>query len=77
MIMKEGAILAGIGLMTGLGGAYLIGRGMQSLLFDVAKIDYPVLAAVSVILLLAALAACVLPAQRAASVDPMQALKSQ
>jgi putative ABC transport system permease protein len=77
MIMKEGAILAGLGLVVGLGGAYLIGRGMQSLLFDVAKIDYSVLAAVSVLLLMAALAACLLPAQRAASVEPMKALKSQ
>jgi putative ABC transport system permease protein len=77
LIMKEGALLAGIGLTIGLVGAYLIGRGMQSLLFNIAKIDYPVLVAVSVILLLAALAACLLAARRAASIDPMQALKSQ
>jgi putative ABC transport system permease protein len=75
--MKEGALLAGIGLTIGLVGAYLIGRGMQSLLFDVAKIDYPVLVAVSALLLLAALVACLLPALRAASVNPVQALKSQ
>jgi hypothetical protein len=43
--MKEGARLAGIGSEIGLAGAYLIGRGMQSLLFDVAKTDYPVLVA--------------------------------
>jgi ABC-type antimicrobial peptide transport system permease subunit len=58
-------------------GAYLIGGGMQSLLFDITKIGYPVLVAVSAVLMLAALAACLLPAQRAASVDSMQALKSQ
>jgi putative ABC transport system permease protein len=77
LIMKEGVLLAGIGLTMGLVGAYLIGRGMQGLLFDVAKIDYPVVVAVSAILLLAALAACLLPAKRAAAVDPMHALKSQ
>lgn len=77
LIMKEGTMLASIGLVVGLAGAYLIGRGMQSVLYDVAKIDYPVLAAVSVLLLLAAFAACLLPARRAASVDPIQALKSQ
>ncbi|MFC5863144.1 ABC transporter permease [Acidicapsa dinghuensis] len=76
MILKEGALLACIGLAIGLCGAYFIGRGMQSVLFDVAKIDYPVLAGVSVLLLLAALAACLLPAKKAASVDPMGALKS-
>jgi putative ABC transport system permease protein len=77
LILKEGVLLACIGLAVGLCGAYFIGRGMQSVLFDVAKIDYPVLAAVSLLLLLAALAACFLPAKRAASVDPMNALKSQ
>jgi putative ABC transport system permease protein len=69
--------LAGIGLAMGLIGAYAIGQVMQSLLFDVAKIDYPVLTAVSALLLLAALTACLLPAKRAADTDPMQALKSQ
>jgi putative ABC transport system permease protein len=50
---------------------------MQSVLFDVAKIDYSVLAAVSIVLLLAALTACFLPAVKAANVDPMNALKAQ
>ena len=77
LILKEGALLACIGLAVGLCGAYFIGRGMRSVLFDVAKIDYPVLAAVSLLLLLAALAACFLPAVKAAGVDPMNALKSQ
>ena len=77
LIMKEGVLLAGIGLTTGLVGAYLIGRGMQSLLFDVPTIDYPVLIAVSALLMLGALVACLLPAKRAAAVDPMQTLKSQ
>ncbi|HEY2859118.1 MAG TPA: FtsX-like permease family protein, partial [Terracidiphilus sp.] len=77
LILKEGALLAGIGLAVGLCGAYFIGRGMRSVLFDVAKIDYPVLAAVSLVLLLAAVAACCLPAVRAARVDPVTALKAQ
>jgi putative ABC transport system permease protein len=77
LILKEGALLAGIGLTIGLVGAYLIGRGMRSLLFDVAKIDYPVLVMVSALLLMGALVACLLPAKRAAAMDPTQALKSQ
>jgi putative ABC transport system permease protein len=77
MIMKEGALLAVVGLAIGLVGAIFIERGMQGLLFDVAKIDYLVLVAVSAILLLAALVACLLPAKRAAAADPMHALKSQ
>lgn len=77
LILKEGAWLACFGLAVGLCGACFIGRGMRSVLFDVADTDYPVLAAVSLLLLLAALAACFLPAKRAAGVDPMHALKSQ
>lgn len=76
MILKEGALLACIGLTVGLCGTYFIGRFMRSVLFDVAKIDYPLLAGVSVLLMLAALAACLLPAKRAASVNPVHALKS-
>ena len=77
LILKEGAVMACMGLAVGLCGAYFIGRGMQSVLFDAAKIDYPVLAAVSILLLLAALTACFLPAVKAANVDPMNALKAQ
>ncbi|HEY2472323.1 MAG TPA: ABC transporter permease [Terracidiphilus sp.] len=77
LILKEGALLACFGLAVGLCGAYFIGRGMQSLLYDVAKIDYLVLAVVSLLLLLSALAACFLPAVRAARVDPMDALRAQ
>jgi putative ABC transport system permease protein len=77
LILKEAALLACLGLVVGLCGAYVIGRGMQSVLFDVAKIDFPVLAAVSILLLLAALTACFLPAVKAANLDPINALKAQ
>jgi putative ABC transport system permease protein len=77
LIVREGLILAGIGLTLGLIGAYFVGRGMQSTLFGVGKIDLSVFASVALVLLLAAIVACIVPARRAASVDPMQALRSE
>jgi putative ABC transport system permease protein len=77
MILKEGAILAGIGLVLGLVGAYFVGRAMQSTLYNVGSIDIGAFCAVGALLMAAALLACYLPARRAAAVDPMQALRTE
>ncbi len=77
LIVKEGIALASIGLAIGLIGAYFIGRSMQSMLYNVGKFDLPVFAAVAFTLLAAALLACFIPARRAASVQPMQALRTE
>jgi putative ABC transport system permease protein len=50
---------------------------MQSTLFGVGKIDFSVFASVALLLLLSAIIACLLPARRAASVAPMQALRAE
>ena len=50
---------------------------MGSFLFGVSAMDPLVLTLASVLVLLLALAACLLPARRAASVDPMQALRAE
>ena len=75
LVLKEGAILAFIGAGIGLGGAYLVGRAMQSTLYQVGALDVPAFGAVAFLLLLAALLACLLPALRASMVDPMVALR--
>jgi putative ABC transport system permease protein len=77
LVVREGAILAGVGLVLGLVGAYFVGRMMQSLLFGVKPLDVSAFAAVSVILLSAALVACWLPAQRAAGTEPMKVLRTE
>ncbi len=77
LVLGEGAALAGAGLGLGLIGAYFVGRTMQSALFVVGAMDSSAFAAVGFILLLAALLACCLPGRRAASVEPMQALRRQ
>jgi putative ABC transport system permease protein len=75
LILKEGVALAFTGLALGLGGAYLVGRTMHSLFYDVAVVDFTAFSAVAAILLASALLACYIPARRAARVDPLVALR--
>jgi len=70
-------VLAGIGLSLGLIGAYFVGRSMQATLYGIGKLDLSVFASVATILLIAAIVACLVPARRAATVEPMQALRSE
>ncbi|HEY6290310.1 MAG TPA: ABC transporter permease [Terriglobia bacterium] len=77
LVVREGALLAVIGLLLGLVGAYFVGRAMQSILFGVRALDVSGFAAVGLILLTAALLACYLPARRAASVEPMRVLRME
>ncbi len=77
LVVKEGVLLACAGLGFGLIGAYVVGRTMQSLLFGVSAIDFSAFGAVGLLLLLAALLACYMPAIRAASVELMQLLRSE
>jgi putative ABC transport system permease protein len=77
MIMREGVLLAGIGLVLGLASSYFVGRAMQSMLFEVKALDASALGAVSAVLLVAALLACWMPAHRAASTEPLRALRTE
>jgi putative ABC transport system permease protein len=75
MVLREGALMAGAGLVLGLGGAYLVGRAMRSTLYGITAVDLPAFCAVGALLLVAALVACYFPARRAAAVEPMRALR--
>jgi putative ABC transport system permease protein len=77
LVLKEGALLALIGSTIGLAGAYLMGRALQTTLYGVEALDLRAFAAVAIVLLLAALMACLLPALRASRVDPIEALRSE
>ncbi len=77
LVVREGLVLAVIGLTVGLIGAYFVGRGMQSTLYGIGKLDLSVFASVALLLLFAAVIACLVPARRAASVEPMQALRAE
>ena len=75
--MREGTIVAVIGAFIGLGGAYRVGRAMQSTLYGVGAIDKFALGLTAVLLLVVALVACLIPALRASRVQPMIALRDQ
>jgi putative ABC transport system permease protein len=75
LILGGGMRLALIGSAIGVVLALALGRYLQSLLFDVRATDAATLIAVSVLLLLVAMAACYVPARRAMKVDPMVALR--
>ena len=70
-------IWVAVGLAVGLGGSLAFMRLLRTLLFDVQPADPLVLGAVSVALAVIALVASWLPARRAASVDPLVALRSE
>ena len=74
MVLRQVLVVATIGGAIGLVSAMLLGRAAQTLLFQL-QFDDPVVASSIVALILVALAAGLLPAERAARVDPMSALK--
>jgi predicted permease len=75
LVLESGAKLAAIGCLIGLGGAVAASRLLRSLLFDVSPVDPLVLSLAAVGVMLLAIAASGLPALRAASTDPMKALR--
>ncbi|MGB8539639.1 MAG: ABC transporter permease [Acidobacteriaceae bacterium] len=77
LVLREGSMLAAIGLGLGLIGAYFVGRAMQSMLFGVRALDLSAFGSVALILLAAALLACYLPARKAASLEPMRVLRTE
>ncbi len=75
LVLKEGTLLALGGTLIGLGGAYLVGRAMQSTLYGVDALDVRAFSGISLLLLAAALLACWFPAWRASRVEPLEALR--
>ncbi len=75
LVVGQGMLLAVAGVVVGLGGALLITRALQSMLYEVAPNDPFTLLAVAAVVMLTALLATVVPAMRAANVDPMTALR--
>jgi putative ABC transport system permease protein len=78
-ILSQGAWLALLGLGVGLAVSFAFTRFLRGLLFEVGAVDVDLgtFAAAAAALFLVALAACYFPARRAASTDPMQALRTE
>jgi len=77
LVLWRGAKLASIGALIGIGVALGLTQLMGSLLFGVSPYDPVTLIGVSVLLISVAFLACFIPARRAASVDPAQALRAE
>jgi len=88
-VIREGLVLVGVGLAIGLAGALVLTRVLGSVIFapqsaagltlliGTRALDTMTYIGVAATLVVVALAACLMPARRAASVDPMVALRAQ
>jgi len=77
LVLRDGFMLALVGLAVGVIGALALGRYLESLLYQVEPRDPVMLAVAGTIVMLTSLLACTLPARRAARVDPMTALRNE
>src|SRR5690349_2467932 len=75
MVLRQVGLMTLIGGVIGIGGALALGRGAQSLLYELKGWDPFVIAVAAVLLTFVALGAGLAPALRASRVDPMQALR--
>ena len=76
-VLREGMILAAVGSAIGIAGALAAGKVLTTLLYQVKPGDPFILAATTGLLALVALVACLLPARRAARLDPANALRHE
>jgi putative ABC transport system permease protein len=75
LVLAQGMVLTAIGLAVGLAGAVVLTRTLAGLVYGVGTLDPLTFFAVPSLLALVALFACLLPARRAASVDPITTLR--
>jgi putative ABC transport system permease protein len=74
-VVRDGMTTAVAGTAIGSVGAYFVARAMRGLVFGASTVDWMTLSIVAITLLATALFACIIPAARAASVDPLVALR--
>ena len=77
LVLRQGGMLVGVGLAAGLAMAFAAGRLVKSFLYQVQPLDAWTYCAVALALAIVGLAAALLPARRAASIEPMQALRTE
>lgn len=75
LVLSRGIIFALIGIAIGIAGAFGLTRYLSTLLFGVQPIDLMTFLSVAATLIIVALLACVIPARKAAKVDPLVALR--
>jgi putative ABC transport system permease protein len=75
LVLGEGAVLVGLGLLVGLPGVYFVGRTIGGILVGVSPYDVPTLLAVAAGLAAVAMVACWVPARRVAGIEPSRSLR--
>ena len=76
LVLREGVVLAIVGVIIGVGGAFIATPLIRTWLFGIGQSDVPTIAGTSAALVLVALLASYLPARRATRVDPLAAMRT-
>lgn len=77
MILKRGLLQLAVGLTAGLAGAFALSRVMRRLVIQITPTDPVTFTAITILLAVVSIAACLLPARRATRVDPPVALRAE
>src|SRR6185503_14137272 len=75
LVLRQGVLIAIVGIVVGIGGAVVLTRLMRGLLFGIEPADPLTIGVTSALIGLTALAACYFPARRAAKIDPLVVMK--
>ena len=75
LVLRQGLVIAAIGIAAGLGAAFVLTRLMRGLLFGIEPADPLTFAFTASVIALTAIAACYFPARRAARIDPLESMK--
>jgi len=77
LVLRQGMMLTILGIVIGLGGAAVASRAVAALLFGVSRLDLLTYVAVAALLVCISALACFMPARRAVSINPVEALRSE
>jgi len=77
LVLKRAALLLALGLVSGLVASWFATRAIQAFLFGIGRHDPITILSVCTLLAVSGLIAAIIPARRAASIDPMQALRTE
>ncbi len=75
LVLRQAAVVIGVGVAAGVGGALLLGRWLGALAFEISPSDPRILISTAILLAVVASVASWLPAQRAARVEPRTAMQ--
>ena len=76
MVIRQGLLLVGAGLLIGVAGSLMLGQVIAGLLYETDPADLFTFVAVGALFVAAGAAACLVPARRATAVDPIVALRT-